>query len=294
MKGPGRARGKEGGGGGGFVAFGPSSSAVALLLRLSLHAGLRLEDQLGGGLHAERLLLVERAAHLWQEGVVLELGDAEGREAGTRDTADELAQRVGRVVGDEVGVDEDGGARHVGAVGEVLGDTAHGERALLHLLGHVGGVRSVALWVECRLKGHVRGDAGEQERAPPLVDGEGVDTLEVVLRGQVAKERGVERLLAVLDVGEHAHVRARVHDAVLGDLERAARIAQAEVAHLLRDDLVHAVLAALDLLRLLANLRHLLLDGGLHGLDLLVQLLQARHLLHKRLGRLVDLAHRIA
>ena len=50
------------------------------------------------------------------------------------------------------------------------------------------GVGGVPLRVECGLERHVRGDAGEQEHLPFLIDREGVDLLELRLRWKVAEE----------------------------------------------------------------------------------------------------------
>mmetsp|Transcript_14064 Transcript_14064/g.31856 ORF Transcript_14064/g.31856 Transcript_14064/m.31856 type:complete len:621 (-) Transcript_14064:787-2649(-) len=252
----------------------------------------RLDDGLGGRLHAHGLLVVVLAAHLRQERVVLELRHAEGREARARDAADELAERVGRVLLEEVLVDEDGGARDVGAVGEVLGHAAHGERALLELLGHVVGVRRIARRVERDVVRHVRRHAGEEEHPPRLVDGEGVHALELVLAGRAAEEGGVVVLDADFGV-VLLHVRARVDDAVLRDLEDARRLGDVQVAHLGGDDLVDAVLAALHLLRLFADGGHLLLHRRLDRLDVLGELLQRRELLGQVLRRRGDLRRRV-
>mmetsp|Transcript_8547 Transcript_8547/g.25316 ORF Transcript_8547/g.25316 Transcript_8547/m.25316 type:complete len:888 (+) Transcript_8547:411-3074(+) len=195
------------------------------------------------------------------------------------------------MVGDEVAVDEHRRAGHVGAVREVLGHAADGERALLHLVRDVVCVGDVALWVERRLERHVRRHAREEQRTPRVVHRQRVHLFEVAGR----RHRPVEGAVELVDHlrRELLEVRLGVDNAVLGDLEQPRRLGQAHVAQLRGDDLLDAVLAPLDLLRLLADVAHHLLRGGLLRLEVLVQLLERRHLGDQRPGLHHDLLVRL-
>eukprot|EP00967_Tisochrysis_lutea_P034660 scaffold41444_cov31-Tisochrysis_lutea.AAC.7 len=128
--------------------------------------------------------------------------------------------------------------------------------------------------------------------------------------------------------GPRRATHPRVDDAVLRNFEHTGRLFEAHIAHLGGDDLLDAILATLDLLSLLADVREYLKVGGTCGgnvggqgrrvrstayppkhnpagkdcqtwahllccgllrLHLLVELFHRRHLFHKRLRLLHDL-----